>query len=211
MRRRVLVGIVVAAVVVVGAGALALQQAGTGTAPGQSESTSAGTDTPAKPGGSPAPPPTAVPVPEGVSEAGQGSGAENPEAPGESAESAPRQPLVTLPLPDPASADGAIVAGFPEQVLPAAPDSSIASSSVATEGTQLQATLSAETPLTVTEVVEFYRTALAAHGMAGTPAPAADGSTAFDFTRDSNSVTVTATATDRGSSYAVFATFTAES
>ncbi len=114
-----------------------------------------------------------------------------------------------MPLPDTSSAVGSIVAGFPTRVIPEAPHSSVATSSVAAEGSRLQAALTAQTTLSVVEVMDFYRTALAGFGLFDTPAPALDGSSALAFTRGDNTVTLTATTIDGGCRYVVFGSFSA--
>jgi hypothetical protein len=114
---------------------------------------------------------------------------------------------VNAPLPKSASAVGRLATGYPSEALPAAPGSKVRTSSVTSEGTHLQVTLTARTSAAVTEVVAFYRTALARYGMYDTPAPALNGATAVSFTRDGNSVTVTATPGSGGTSYVVFGAF----
>lgn len=115
---------------------------------------------------------------------------------------------VNAPLPKSASAVGALATGYPSEALPAAPGSKVRTSSVASEGTHLQVSLTARTSAAVTEVVAFYRTALARYGMYDTPSPALNGATAVSFTRGGNSVTVTATPGSAGTSYVVFGAFT---
>ncbi|MFF1879663.1 hypothetical protein [Leifsonia sp. NPDC058230] len=116
--------------------------------------------------------------------------------------------LVSAPLPESASAVGALAKGYPAKALPAAPGSKIRNSSVASDKTHLQVTLTAKTDAEVTEVVAFYRTALANYGMYDTPSPALNGATAVSFSRGANSVTVTATPGSGGTTYVVFGTFT---
>lgn len=126
----------------------------------------------------------------------------------------PSTPLpypVSGPLPASASASGRLVAGFPAAVLPQAPDSRIASSSIATQAPRLQVALEAHTGQGVAELLAFYRTALAQYGMYDSPAPAAAGSTAVTFSRDGDSVTVTATPETTGTSYVIYGAFTARS
>ena len=120
---------------------------------------------------------------------------------------APR--LVSGALPTSASATGALAAGFPGKELPPAPGSKITSSSVATQGSHLQLTLVAKAPQGVTDIVAFYRTALAKYGMYDTADPAVAGSTAVAFTRGADSVTVTATPGSGGTSYVLYGAFSA--
>lgn len=213
MRRRLAAAITVTAVVLVAAGVLVVQQSVTGTAPAATSETGGATMPPsdtASPSSDPTAPlpgsaPSALP---GESTEARATGPDTPaDAPPESSPPA----LVTLPLPDTSSAVGSVVAGFPDRVLPAAPQSSITSSSVAAEGSRLQAALSAETPLTAPEVLDFYRTALTGLGLTAAPVPAVDGSSALVFSRGLNTVTITATPVESGSQYLVFGIFSAES
>ena len=118
---------------------------------------------------------------------------------------------VAAPLPATASATGKLVAGFPAAALPAAPGSTISSSSVASQGEHLQVSLVAKSSRAAIDIVAFYRAALAAYGMYDMPAPAVAGSTAVAFSRGGDSVTVTATPGTGGTSYVVYGTFTVAS
>ena len=234
MRRTQITGIAAAAAVLVLTGALLLQQQGAETSPAAvSKSTDGGspTATPspgaktataqpsATPTQAPAPAPAPAPKPGSPSPTVPAPGEANdvrvvePGTPGSGSvplpESKPLAVLVSLPLPNTSNAVGSIVDGFPTQVIPAAPHSAVATTSVATEGSRLQAALTAQTSLTVVEVLNFYRTSLAELGLYDTPAPALDGSSALSFTRGSNTITLSATAVDGGCRYVVFGTFTA--
>jgi len=215
MRRRLVAVITVAAVALVTAGALVIQQSSTPPEPAATSEAGGGAPASSAPGAnSPTPDPTAA-LPGSSSTAPPGESTEarasEPGAPAAPGAAAPAPALVTLPLPDTSSAVGAVVAGFPDRVLPAAPQSSIASSSVAAEGSRLQAALAATTPLTAQEVLSFYSTALTELGLVGAPVPAPDGSSALVFTRGMNTVTLTATPVAEGSEYTVFGIFSAES
>ena len=117
---------------------------------------------------------------------------------------------VSNPLPKTASAVGALAKGYPSVVVPATPQSSIGTSSVATQGQHLQVTLTATSTMTVTEVLAFYRTALAKYGMYDTAAPALGGATALTFKRGTNSVTVTTSPVTDGTKYIIYGAFTAK-
>jgi hypothetical protein len=228
MRRKVVTGIAVTAVVLAVTVMLLLQQPGAQTSPvAESKSTAGGVPSAtarpetgtAQPSTTPAPGP--VPAPK------QGSPSPAIPAPGEDDDirvvdpgapdagsvplpaSKPLVTLVTLPLPDTSSAVRSIVDGFPTGVIPTAPHSSIARSSVATEGSRLQAALTAKTSLSVVEVMDFYRTALAKLGLYDTPAPALNGSSALSFKRGNNTITLSATPVAGGCRYVVFGTFSA--
>lgn len=223
MRRRLLAGIIVTAVVVVTAGSFVFQQSGARTA-ATSTSDATSSPTPAPRRSSPAVPSPGDSADSSQSDTGEGDTSEVDGGEAESGEVTPSSTsapapapgdtppaLVTLPLPDTSTAVGSLVAGFPVRVIPEAPDSVIDLSSVAAEGSQLQAALSGQTTLTAEEVLDFYRTALAELALSEAPAPALDGSSALAFTRGNNSVTLTVTPMDGGCRYAVFGTFTAES
>jgi hypothetical protein len=230
MRRKVVTGIAVTAVVLAVTVMLLLQQPGAQTSPvAVSKSTADGTPPAtarpetgtAQPSTTPAPGPAPAPAPK------QGSPSPAIPAPGEDDDirvvdpgapdagsvplpaSKPLVALVTLPLPDTSSAVRSIVDGFPTGVIPTAPHSSIARSSVATEGSRLQAALTAKTSLSVVEVMDFYRTALAKLGLYDTPAPALNGSSALSFKRGNNTITLSATPVAGGCRYVVFGTFSA--
>jgi hypothetical protein len=222
IRRGLLAGIVAAAVVVVVGGVFLGQQAGTPTA-SMSDPAGAPTPAPADQGPSTAPPSRsasagpAEPEPDGA-EPQTGEAEPDGADPGETnrsdtvpAPEATPPALVTMPLPDSSTAAGSLVAGFPVDVIPEAPNSVIETSSVATEGSQVQVALSGQTTLPAGEVVDYYRAALTERGLSGAPAPAPEGSTALAFTLGINSVALTVTPIDGGCRYVVFGTFTAES
>jgi hypothetical protein len=210
IRRGLLAGIVAAAVVVIVGGVFLGQQAGTPTA-SMSDPAAAPTPAPVDQGPSTAPPSQSAsagpgePEPDGA-EPGETNRSDTVPAP----ESTPPA-LVTMPLPDSSTAAGSLVAGFPVDVIPEAPNSVIEMSSVATEGSQVQVALAGQTTLPAGEVVDYYRAALTERGLSGAPAPAPEGSTALAFTLGINSVALTVTPIDGGCRYVVFGTFTAES
>lgn len=230
MRRKLLTGIAVTAVALAVTGAILLQQSGAQTVPATVSKSVDGGTTPviASPEtGMPQQSATPTQTPGPVPAPKQGSPSPAVPAPGEAKDlrvvdpavsdpdsislpnSNPVAALVTLPLPDTSNAVGSIVDGFPTRVIPAAPRSSVATSSVAAEGSRLQATLTAKTSLTVVEVLDFYRSTLAKLGLYDTPAPALDGSSALSFNRGTNTVTLSATAVEGGCRYVVFGAFTA--
>ena len=100
------------------------------------------------------------------------------------------EPLVSEPLPASASARGSIVAGFPA-VISKAPKSTVAFSSVATQGTRMQVGLDATSGISAADVLSFYRTAFTRLGLVAKSAPAVDGSSALVFVRGANGITVT--------------------
>jgi hypothetical protein len=118
---------------------------------------------------------------------------------------------VSAPLPKTASASGKLVAGYPSAALPTVPGTDIRDSSVASQAGHLQVTLTGTTAQQVTDIVAFYRSALAKYGMYDAPGAAVAGSTSIVFSRDGNSVTVTAKPAKGGATYVVYGTFTATS
>jgi cytoskeletal protein RodZ len=123
---------------------------------------------------------------------------------------APPEPIAN-PLPETASATGKLAAGYPDTVLPPAPQSSIATSAVTAQGSHLQVSLTASSSLSVVDLHEYYRTALARFGMYDSAAPAAEGATAYTFRRGTDSVTLTASTSGKKTSYILYGAFTAKS
>jgi hypothetical protein len=118
--------------------------------------------------------------------------------------------MFTGPVPKSESAIGKLVKGFPS-VIPVAQASTVASSSVASSGSIVQATLVARTTVASAGVVDFYSKQFAKFGIVPSSVPAADGSTAFSFTRDNDNVTITVTPAAGGSRYSVFGVLDAAS
>lgn len=116
---------------------------------------------------------------------------------------------VSAPLPKSAAAVGALATGYPASVLPQAPGSTIKTSSIASQSNHLQVTLTAGSTQQVTDIVTFYRGILAKYGMYDSAAPALAGSTSALFVRGGNSVTLTVTPATGGTTYALYAAFTA--
>lgn len=124
---------------------------------------------------------------------------------------APPPVLFGGPMPRSAAAVGTLVAGFPA-VIPVTPDSKIVDSSVSSSANLLQATLSAKTSLSPQTVTAFYQSEFAKVSLPGAPLPAVGGSTAFDFTSNGNSITLTVSPSGPGgSTYTVLAVLHASS
>ena len=75
-------------------------------------------------------------------------------------------PLVAAPLPAGASADGAVVEGFPSGVAGPLPGADVVTSSIAVDGAVMQATLTARTDATADDVRAGYADRWAALGLA---------------------------------------------
>ncbi|WP_394768418.1 hypothetical protein [Lacisediminihabitans sp.] len=124
---------------------------------------------------------------------------------------APLPALFTGPMPKSASAVGKLVDGFPA-VIPVAEGSKIADSSVSSSANMLQATLVAKTSLSPKALIAFYQSEFAKLSLPGSPLPAVGGSTAFDFARDGNSITLTVKPSGSGgSTYTVLGVLRASS
>ncbi|HAM26115.1 MAG TPA: hypothetical protein DCP11_05235 [Microbacteriaceae bacterium] len=178
------------------------------TAPADSASTPAPTADPgAAPTAAPAPGPSpTATAPRTSTEVQKGTtaGAALPPA-------VPLPVLFSGPMPRSASAVGKLVAGFPA-VIPVAQGSKIADSSVSSSGNFLQATLSAKTSLSPNSVIAFYQSEFAKMSLPGAPLPAVGRSTAFDFARDGNSITLTVSPSGSGgSTYTVLGVLRASS
>lgn len=117
---------------------------------------------------------------------------------------------VSNPLPKTASAVGALAKGYPGTLLPAAPHSTIATSSVASQGQHLQVTLTATSAAAIPDILAFYRTTLAKYGMYDSSSPALGGATALTFKRGADSVTVSAKPATGGTKYIIYGAFTAK-
>lgn len=115
-------------------------------------------------------------------------------------------PLVELPLPDADSAEGGLVAGYPDEALPVAPRSQIAATSVSPADDRLQVALTASTALGSDRLLRFYRLHLAELGFTEKPTPAVGGSSAAGFERGADSVVVTVTPGKSASEYSVYGT-----
>lgn len=205
-----LVAAVIAGVILSGVWA---EPEGTDAAPGQTDSTSGpsrttggntGTDGTTTPGTSP-------------DSGSESPGAEGPPSDGETPGTPTGLPLpdaggtlISVPLPPDAHADGAVVAGFPTDIVGLPPQATVGSSSLASEGSRLQVGLSGTSPQSADAVMAFYRDSLGQHGMGGRAAAAAPGSQSMAFTLGENTVTVTVTAVESGAAFDVLGVFTAE-
>lgn len=119
------------------------------------------------------------------------------------------EPLVTAPLPKSASAKGKLVTGFPSEIIPIPTGLKIATSSVATQGEHLQATVVGTSTGSEADVQSFYQAAFTKLGMTAAVSPAGAGDSATSYTRGSDSITVTTTATTSGTGLSIFGVFTA--
>lgn len=115
-------------------------------------------------------------------------------------------PRVAVPLPANASMQGAIVDGFPSAVAGAAPDSDVVDTSVSSDGTTMQAAMSARTDRSPSDVADHYRGMWAALGLA----PATDGTDDVAYSDAYTSVSLAIRESGTGTLYTVFATLRTE-
>ncbi|WP_295014245.1 hypothetical protein [uncultured Microbacterium sp.] len=115
-------------------------------------------------------------------------------------------PLVKAPLPASGSADGAVVAGFPENVLGPLPGSTLGSTSIATEGTRMQATLIASSTSPEDDIRAHYQQLWAGLGLH--PETTSDGT--LSFTGAYESVTLAISSSGTGNRYTLSGVFRTE-
>ncbi len=109
-------------------------------------------------------------------------------------------PLITGTLPQPGSASGEVVDGWPAGVLTLPEGTTIGSTSVSTSGDVLQVAADGIIAKPQAEVLASFRQSLVAHGFWSEAAPAADGAMAERFVRGSDTVTVSVSTTGTGNS-----------
>ncbi|MFE4197737.1 hypothetical protein ACFRJ9_17915 [Paenarthrobacter sp. NPDC056912] len=109
-------------------------------------------------------------------------------------------PLITGALPQPGTADGELVDGWPAGVVSLPSGTTIGSTSVSTSGDVLQLTADGIIAKPQSEVLGSFRESLVAHGFWSEDAPAADGAVAARFVRGTDTVTVSVSTTGTGSS-----------
>lgn len=109
-------------------------------------------------------------------------------------------PLITGALPEPGSASGELVDGWPDGVLSLPAGTTIGSTSVSTSGDILQLAADGIVAKPRAEVLDFFRQSLVSHGFWTEGAPAPDGAVAARFVRGADTVTVSVTTTGTGNS-----------
>ncbi|GAA3923405.1 hypothetical protein [Microbacterium invictum] len=113
-------------------------------------------------------------------------------------------PLVEAPLPENASARGKLVDGFPAVVAGPAPGDDVLESSITSDGTTMQAALTARTDDSPDAVAEHYRATWSTLGLAPTAGETVSATDPF------TSVTLAITESGTGTVYTVFATLRTE-
>ncbi|TDC53133.1 hypothetical protein E1212_06865 [Jiangella ureilytica] len=147
-------------------------------------------------GGRPTGAPSDGGTPPGSGGASEGDGSEVIPDP---QETAPRldelyeDPPAAAPLaqvPADGSASGALVDGFPVDVIDLVPDAEVTSSAVSAEGSRVQISLEATAPVSPEEVLGHYRSRFVAGGFAEAAVPSVAGTTAAAFSRSGDALVV---------------------
>lgn len=112
-------------------------------------------------------------------------------------------PLISAPLPASGTAEGGLVDGFPAEIAGPSASSTVRSSSIATQDTVMQATLSAVSSVSQDDVRAEYRTRWAAAGLQ--EQQTADGT--MTFTGPYESLTLSFGSAGTGTLYAVYGVF----
>lgn len=113
--------------------------------------------------------------------------------PGIGSADAPAAPLLTGPAPASAQRNGAVVVGFPVQVVPVPKGVTVVSSSVTSQGEHVQLGMQAFSATAPDQVLGAYDAALGANGFTPTVAPALPGTTAHTYLHGADGVVVTVT------------------
>jgi len=110
--------------------------------------------------------------------------------------------LVTAPLPQPASAEGRLVDGFPVDIMGPDDESEVLSSSIAVEGDTMQVTVVARTDAPEADIIEHYRALWSGLGLSDA---GASGSSALSYGNDFSSLTLAFTpSSGTGTVYMVY-------
>lgn len=115
-------------------------------------------------------------------------------------EPTPPAPLITGALPEPGTASGQVVDGWPAGVLTLPAGTTIGSTSVSTSGNVLQVAADGIVDKPRAEVLGSFRDSLVSHGFWTEDAPAGEGAMAARFVRGTDTVTVSVSTTGTGSS-----------
>lgn len=115
-------------------------------------------------------------------------------------------PLIAAPLPADAAAQGSIVDGFPVTLAGPAPQSDVIDSSIASDGTTMQAALTARTDEAPDAIAAHYRDAWAALGLA----PAGGDGADLAYTDRFTSISLAVSETGTGTVYTLYATLRTE-
>ncbi|WP_144659972.1 hypothetical protein [Paenarthrobacter nicotinovorans] len=115
-------------------------------------------------------------------------------------EPTPPAPLITGALPEPGTASGQVVDGWPAGVLTLPAGTTIGSTSVSTSGNVLQVAADGIIDKPRAEVLGSFRDSLVSHGFWTEDAPAGEGAMAARFVRGTDTVTVSVSTTGTGSS-----------
>lgn len=131
-------------------------------------------------------------------------GADSGEGPGSAPALATHTPLpLPSPLPSSATAEGAVVDGFPDNVIGVPDGARIETSGVSVDGARMQVSLVAASSDSVLETLDFYRGELGPLGFTESSRPAIPGTTAVAFTRGANALLVSVRPDGSGSRFSV--------
>ena len=111
----------------------------------------------------------------------------------------PPAPLISLPLPATASAQGRIVDGFPGEVIRFPEGTTVVSTAVSAADGSLQVSADAIVASTQDSVAGHFQQVLGGLNFWSEPLPAAEGQRSLRFSRGADSVTLTASTTGTGS------------
>ncbi|MFJ4207385.1 hypothetical protein ACIPY2_02830 [Paenarthrobacter sp. NPDC089675] len=109
-------------------------------------------------------------------------------------------PLIKGSLPAPGSATGAVVAGWPSDILGLPAGTTIGTTAISTSGNVMQLTADGVVGKPQQAVIDSFTASLVPHGFWSESAPAADGSRAVRFVRGTDTVTVSVSLTGTGNS-----------
>jgi len=115
----------------------------------------------------------------------------------------PAPPLVTAPLPKPASRQGGLVKGYPTRVMGPVAASDVVSSSVATQGSTMQATLVAVAATSPKDITAHYATLWSSLGLRRSTTN--DGTVVYTGAHES--VTLAFASAGTGNRYTIYGVF----
>jgi hypothetical protein len=118
-------------------------------------------------------------------------------------------PLISGPLPESASADGELVAGFPTSIISLPPGAKVESSAIATEGDHMQVTIVASSASSEDKVLSYFDGVFTDLGLRGAETQSASGTRTTTWSSGSDSIVVATTADGDVTRFSVFALFTA--
>jgi len=119
------------------------------------------------------------------------------------------KPLIAGPLPEPASAVGELVPGFPTATVSLPSGAEVVNSAIAIEGDRMQATVVATAAASEDDVHRYFDGIFTPLGLRGAETPSAAGTTAMTWSSGNDSIVVATTADGEGTRFSVLALLTA--